>query len=288
MATSKFFSHSLLTNTNEHFLVQSMVDESIDNFGLTVQYLPRSQVNMDTILNDAEISKFDNAYEIEAHVSSAEGFGGTGEEVSLFGFEVRDTAEFIISRKRFTDVVTSQESAVVRPREGDVVYFPLSKQLFEITFVEDEQPFFQLGKNYVYHLSTALFRYEDQELDTGITEIDSIETDLAQQTILTLIAGGTGTFSPGETVAQTLPAGNVTAEVISWVSSTYTLTIINRSGNFEASNTIPLFTSAGASWFITTEDTNSMLNDPISDNLEFETEGVSVIDFTESNPFGEF
>ena len=285
MALSKFFSHSkYVQNTNEHYLVQSMVDESIKNFGIDVQYLPRTQNNIDTILNDAETSSFSTKYTIEVYLGTLEGFGGQ-DQIGQFGFEVRDTADFIISMKTFDTIVTTADSTILRPREGDLIYLPFSKQLFELTFVEDEQPFFQLGKNYVYQVSTALFRYEDEDFDTGDADIDVIETNLAQRTVLTLQAGGTGTFVAGETVTQALAAGSVVAEVLTFVGTT--LTVIDRSGNFIASNSIPITTSS-ASWTITGVDTNTMADDPISDNLEFETAGTSVIDFTETNPFGEF
>ena len=287
MALSKFFSHSkYVQNTNEHYLVQSMVDESIKNFGIDVQYLPRTQNNIDTILNDAETSSFSTAYTMEVYLGTLEGFGGQ-DQIGQFGFEVRDTADFIISMKTFDTIVTTADSTILRPREGDLIYLPFSKQLFELTFVEDEQPFFQLGKNYVYQVSTALFRYEDEDFDTGIADVDVIETNLAQRTVLTLQAGGTGTFVAGETVTQALAAGSVVAEVLTFVGTT--LTVIDRSGNFIASNSIPIVgATSGASWTITGVDTNTMADDPISDNLEFETAGTSVIDFTETNPFGEF
>ena len=287
MALSKFFSHSkYVQNTNEHYLVQSMVDESIKNFGIDVQYLPRTQNNIDTILNDAETSSFSTAYTMEVYLGTLEGFGGQ-DQIGQFGFEVRDTADFIISMKTFDTIVTTADSTILRPREGDLIYLPFSKQLFELTFVEDEQPFFQLGKNYVYQVSTALFRYADEDFDTGIADVDVIETNLAQRTVLTLQAGGTGTFGSGESVSQALAAGSVLAEVLTFVGTT--LTVIDRSGNFIASNSIPIVgATSGASWTITGVDTNTMADDPISDNLEFETAGTSVIDFTETNPFGEF
>ena len=283
MALSKFFSHSQHTqNTNEHYLVQSMIDESIKNFGMTVQYLPRTQNNIDTILNDAETSSFTVAYPLDVYLGTLEGFGGQ-DQIGQFGFEVRDTADFIITKNIFETVVTTADSTILRPREGDIIFFPFTKQLFELTFVEDEQPFFQLGKTYVYQVSTALFRYEDEDFDTGDADIDAIETSLAQRTVLTLQAGGTGTFVAGETVTQ----GTITAEVFTIVGTT--LTVIDRSGDFAASSSIPITGgTSSASWIITAVDTDTMANDLISDNLEFETEGVSVIDFTESNPFGEF
>tara|TARA_B100000809_G_scaffold144246_1_gene141801 strand:+ start:6190 stop:7041 length:852 start_codon:yes stop_codon:yes gene_type:complete len=283
MALSKFFSHSQHTqNTNEHYLVQSMVDESIKNFGIDVQYLPRTQNNIDTILNDAETSSFNTAYTIEAYLGTLEGFGGQ-DQIGQFGFEVRDTADFIISKNRFETIVTTADSTITRPREGDIIFFPFTNQLFELTFVEDEQPFFQLGKFYVYQVSTALFRYEDEDFDTGLADIDVIETDLAQRTVLTLQAGGTNLFVAGETVTQ----GTITAEVLTIVGTA--LTVIDRSGDFAVSSSIPITgPTNSASWIITAVDTNTMANDLISDNLEFETEGASVIDFTESNPFGEF
>ena len=283
MALSKFFSHSQnVQNTNEHYLVQSMVDESIKNFGIDVEYLPRTQNNIDTILNDAETSSFTTNYTIEAYLGTLEGFGGQ-DQIGQFGFEVRDTADFIISKNRFETVVTTADSTITRPREGDIIFFPFTKQLFELTFVEDEQPFFQLGKFYVYQVSTALFRYEDEDFDTGHADIDQVETDLAQRTILTLQAGGTGTFVAGETVTQ----GTITAEVLTIVGTA--LTVIDRSGDFAVSLSIPVVGgTSSASWIITAVDTDTMANDLLSDNLEFETEGASVIDFTESNPFGEF
>tara|TARA_Y100000310_G_scaffold328203_1_gene395934 strand:+ start:336 stop:1187 length:852 start_codon:yes stop_codon:yes gene_type:complete len=283
MALSKFFSHSKhIQNTNEHYLVQSMVDESIKNFGIDVQYLPRTQNNIDTILNDAETSSFNTAYTIEAYLGTLEGFGGQ-DQIGQFGFEVRDTADFIISKNRFEEIVTTANSSILRPREGDIIFLPFTKQLFELTYVEDEQPFFQLGKTYVYQTSTALFRYEDEDFDTGVADVDVIETNLAQRTVLTLQAGGTNLFVAGETVTQ----GTITAEVLTIVGTA--LTVIDRSGDFAVSSTVPITgPTNNASWFITAVDTDTMANDLISDNLEFETEGASVIDFTESNPFGEF
>jgi hypothetical protein len=283
MALSKFFSHSKhIQNTNEHYLVQSMVDESIKNFGIDVQYLPRTQNNIDTILNDAETSSFNTAHTIEVYLGTLEGFGGQ-DQIGQFGFEVRDTADFIISKNRFEEIVTTANSSILRPREGDIIFLPFTKQLFELTYVEDEQPFFQLGKTYVYQTSTALFRYEDEDFDTGVADVDVIETNLAQRTVLTLQAGGTGTFVAGETVTQ----GTITAEVLTIVGTA--LTVIDRSGDFAVSSSIPITGgTSSASWLITAVDTNTMANDLISDNLEFETEGASVIDFTESNPFGEF
>ena len=172
MALSKFFSHSQhIQNTNEHYLVQSMIDESIETFGITVQYLPRTQNNIDTILNDAETSSFDVAYPIDVYLGTLEGFGGQ-DQIGQFGFEVRDTADFIISKKIFEAVVTTADSTILRPREGDIIFFPFTNQLFELTYVEDELPFFQLGKTYVYQTSTALFRYEDEDFDTGNADID--------------------------------------------------------------------------------------------------------------------
>ena len=166
-----------------------------------------------------------------------------------------------------------------------MIWFPITKHLFEIQFVEVEKPFYQLGKGYVWECQCELFEYSDEEIDTGIAELDAIETAFANAITVGLVAGGTGDFTAGETV--TGGSSNVTAEVKSWDSSTRTLIVLNRSGTFTIPETLTGGTSS-ASWTTATYNTIDNKNAAISidQNYEFETADNEIIDFTEANPFG--
>jgi len=155
--------------------------------------------------------------------------------------------------------------------------------LFEIKFVEVERPFYQLGKNFVWECQCELFEYSDEEINTGITELDAVETAFANAITVGLVAGGTGDFTAGETV--TGGTSNVTAEVKSWDSSTRTLIVINRSGTFTIPETIT-GGSSSASWTTASYNTINNQNSNYDQNYDFETLDNDIIDFTETNPFG--
>jgi hypothetical protein len=150
-------------------------------YGVDVTYIPRKIVNRDTILNEVETSKFDDNYTIEAYVNTYEGHSGAGDILTKFGMSLRDELTITISKERFDDFIAmfiegeSDDEIILssRPREGDLIYFPLGQRLFEVKFVEHEDPFYQLGKNYVYQLKCELFEYEDEVIDTSIDEIDT-------------------------------------------------------------------------------------------------------------------
>jgi len=162
----------------EQTLVTNLVAESIQIVGFDVNYLPRTRNNVDTLFDDAENNSFNTAYTIEMYFGqdTINGFGGGGDIITRFGFEVTDTCQLVCSMSRFTEVVTAGDSSIVRPREGDLVFLPLSKQIYEITFTEDMVPFFQLGKNYIWQMECSLFKYAEDTMDTGITEVDNLET----------------------------------------------------------------------------------------------------------------
>ena len=170
-----------------------------------------------------------------------------------------------------------------RPNEGDLIWFPITKHLFEIQFVEVERPFYQLGRNFVWECQCELFEYSDEAIDTGIAELDAIETAFANAITVGLATGGSGDFTAGETV--TGGSSNVTAEVKSWDSATRTLIVINRSGTFTVPETITGGTSS-ASWTTASYNTIDNKNIEYDQNMEFETADDDIIDFSESNPFG--
>ena len=176
MATRSAFTHN--TSTIEQDLVQNMVDEVIQIVGFDLKYLPRTRNNIDTLFDDAERESFSTAHTLEMYFGqdTIQGFGGGGDVIGRFGLEILDTCQLVCSVKRFADVITAADSNIIRPQEGDLIYIPMSSQIYEITFTEDMIPFFQLGKNYVWQMETSLFRYGQEDLSTGITEVDAVES----------------------------------------------------------------------------------------------------------------
>lgn len=195
MALNPFF---LQGSPGEQRLIQELINEQLKIYGVDVTYIPRKFVRKETILEEISSSKFDDNYVIEAYISTYDGFGGQGDILTKFGMSLRDELVLIISRERFEDFITpflgglddEEIELTTRPREGDLIYFPLGQRLFEVKFVEHEQPFYQLGKNYVYELRCELFEYEDEVLDTSIEEIDTQLQDQGHIYTLDLIGVG--------------------------------------------------------------------------------------------------
>jgi hypothetical protein len=225
---------------NEQGLMQDLINESIRMYGIDVFYLPRQYVSEKTIIKEVIESEFNFAYPIEAYVSSYDGYGGQGTILSKFGIQELDDLNLIISQERFHNYITPLIEKLpdvklsTRPKEGDLIYFPLGDRLFEIKYVEHEKPFYQLQKNYVYELTCELFRYEDEVVDTNIDFIDdNIENAGYIQTLqmigigssatasatvvnggvryITVTNRGTGYTEPPKVMFSSAPAGGVTA-----------------------------------------------------------------------------
>jgi len=199
-------------------------------YGHNCYYLPRTIVNEDTILGEAANSTFDDAYEVEMYLEGIEGFEGEGDLYSKFGVEVRDSATFIISRRTWERFVSLDVNLAtgLRPNEGDLIYFPLSKSLFEIKFVEHENPFYQLGKLFVFKMSCDLFEYSGEKFDTEIEALDT-SIELAQAAALELTLADTPTlrdFVQGESVSQMVYPGILISGIVSsWSEDTNKLTV---------------------------------------------------------------
>jgi hypothetical protein len=195
MALNPFF---LQGSPNEQRLVQELINEQLRIYGIEVVYIPRKFVRRETILREISSSKFDDNFALEAYVNNYDGYSGQGDILTKFGMSLKDDLSLIISKERFEDFISpfleseSDEEIVLssRPREGDLIYFPLGQRLFEVKFVEHEQPFYQLGKLYVYELKCELFEYEDEVIDTSIHEIDTQVQEEGYITTLTLIGLG--------------------------------------------------------------------------------------------------
>lgn len=195
MALNPFF---LQGSPNEQRLVQELINEQLRIYGVEVVYIPRKFVRRETILKEISSSKFNDNFALEAYINNYEGYSGQGDILTKFGMSLKDELSLIISKERYEDFIApfleteSDEEIVLssRPREGDLIYFPLGQRLFEVKFVEHEQPFYQLGKLYVYELKCELFEYEDEVIDTSIDEIDTQVQDEGYITTLSLIGLG--------------------------------------------------------------------------------------------------
>lgn len=169
---------------SESLLHEDLIIECIKIYGFDVYYMPRQTVNRDWILGEDPLNKFKDAYPIEVYLEDVLGFGG-GELLSKFGVELRDTANFLMARRRWDELIGRKGTSVLpgRPAEGDLLYFPLTQALFQIKLVEATNPFFQVGKLYVYKLQCELYQYSNEEIDTGVKEIDNL-TDLLHENVL--------------------------------------------------------------------------------------------------------
>ena len=274
---------------NEQELLHSLVTESIQIYGHDVNYIPRTLVNEDTILGEDSISEYKDAYSIEMYIKSVDGFEGEGDLVSKFGLEIRDQIVFSVARRAFEGLDIG-----VRPKEGDLIYFPLTEKLFQIMFVEHETPFYQTGALPTFDLTCELFTYSDEKLDTGVEEVDVIEQK--QSLVRTFeLSSISGTFTEGETV--TGGTSSKTAEVARWDSSTSYLYLINLTGNFSVGEIITGADSLATGTFSATQSTaetaetlqtiDNSTSDQVSANKQFEIDADSVLDFTEGNPFGD-
>ncbi len=238
MALNSYF---LQGSPSEQRLVQDLINEQLQMFGVEVTYIPRKFVNRQTVLEEVQQSMFDDNFLIEAYVNTFEGYGGQGDIMTKFGMSLRDELVVTISRERFEDFVGAFLTALpddeiivdTRPREGDLVYFPLGQRLFEVKFVEHEDPFYQLGKNYVYQLKCELFEYEGEVIDTTIDEIDTQVEDEGFITTLNLIgAGVTATSTP----VLSQPSGYVRE-----------LFLVNDGSGYTATPTVAISTTGSAS-----------------------------------------
>ena len=212
-----FRDHTNLLKANgsaqEQTFIENLIVESIEIYGQDIYYLPRTYVNRDTILGEVENSNFTQALAVRAYVNNVEGWEGQGELLSKFGVRIEDKTTFVFSREKFTSAV--DDNAVLnvegRPNEGDLIWFPAAKHLFEIQFVEAERPFYQLGKGYVWEVNANSSNTADEDLDTGVAEIDAIETAFANAIKLVMDAGGTGDFTVGEDCWRWFRTSNATA-----------------------------------------------------------------------------
>lgn len=183
MATNFYFqSGNTSGTTSEQRLIEDLIIESLKIYGHDVYYLPRTSVKLDKLFGEDILSQFTQAYPIEMYINNVNGFEGEREIFTKFGIEVRDQATFVVSKRRWEESVSNQSPSIelpLRPAEGDLIYFPKTDAMFEIKYVEFMNPFYQVGKFYVYNLQCELYQYSNESIETGIAEIDDDFTKIS-------------------------------------------------------------------------------------------------------------
>ena len=304
MPRNVFFSQAVKSEQN---LYEDLIVESLQIYGQDIYYVPRTLVSRDNILGEDPASKFDDAYLMEAYLENIDGFEGAGDLMSKFGLEIRDEATFVISRRVWERLVGKFSTNVSdpRPQEGDVIFLPMTNSFFEINFVEDDSPFYQLSNLPVYRMQCSLFEYADEDFDTGIETIDLKTGQSAYQVFLDVTVSGGNHFEVGETVSQIVATGiTVSGEVqqrtkTSDIAGTYGISNIGVAGStgvakdFIVSSTAVLtggtnsYTGTITKVYDVSDNTQTFTTDGAAENVAIELEADSFIDFTESNPFGD-
>ena len=289
MPTSSYFPTYHAGHSGEQGLVQDLVDEQIKLFGSDVYYLPKT-VLADSTLDEVRYTKYQDQFQIEMLLVNVMGFGDNAEFISKFGLRITDEIIFRVSTKRWTEEVTEHRMSAKltvpeRPNEGDLLYYPLTQNLYEIKYVGKEEPFFQFGKIQFYALTAELYEVGSDDLATGVAEIDAIEVLFDTAISLTMGVGGTGDFTVGETV--TGGTTSTTAEVKSWDSTTRILIVQNRTGTFAANESLT-GNDSNAVWVVSTFDTLQNTNSEYDANRQIEDAADNIVDWSEGNPFGEF
>lgn len=360
MARNLYFTQG---TKGEQNLVHDLIEEQIKMYGIECYYIPR-KVYEDKLWNDIYYSQYRDSYLIEMYLENFESFGGQGDMLSKFGLRVTDEINLTVSRRRWKDFVDLATNKIVsgRPNDGDLIWFPLNETVFEIKYVENQKPFYQLNSLYVYTMTCEIFEQGDSIFDTGIEKIDNLEHESGVFPIY-LFPNGVGNFKPDETIigsrftatvsATVLSGGtlgaltitnpgsgyttapvvffydaignyidnsiatisgsrvinvppptiayiysgvpsvivddspmNYTAKAAEWDPVARVLNVAYITGNFAPNETIK-GKESGAKWKVQSYDTLDIIEE-YSENRVIEDRGDLIIDFTESNPFGEF
>lgn len=286
MATSHYFRLYPGRKSNEQLLFEDLLNESIKIMGHDIYYLPREDWDdTDTLFGENVHSIFDRAYQMEMFIANIEGWEGDGDFFSKFGLEIRDSCNFILTKRTFEKYVPS--TITIRPREGDLLYVPVMRKIFEIKFVEEDLLFFSKGNKlpYLYELRVEAFRYANEKLVTGVDVIDEID-DLSSYT-LKIPTTGSGNFNIGETVYQgaNLEFSTASAKVVDWEPANNAVYLGNVKGSFNNGSTL-VGTSSGTTRTVGTYDAlqDNVYYD-LFDNKLIENEANNFI-VIQQNPFG--
>ena len=283
MPTSPYFPSYYDGYQGEQDLVQDLVDEQIKLFGSDIYYLPRTLLKENT-LDDLIYSKFEDQFQIEMLLQNVGGFGES-EFISKFGLKITQEIRFNVSSRRLVQEGTAF-GLNKRPLEGDLLFFPLTKDLYEIKFVQVEEVFFQFGQLPFYSITAEIYEMGNESINTGVADIDLIESILSPAIdIVMLEDSGIEDYVVGEIVTGSV--SEVTAKVSKWDPETRTLTVITRTGTFvEEENLVG--EDSDASWEVESFSTLEDPNNNYEENKYIEDTADNLLDFSEGNPFGEY
>jgi len=301
MPTNVYFTQG---TRNEQYLVEDLIIESLKIYGQEFFYIPRTLVSKDEILGEDRLSEFKSSFPIEMYFENIDSFDGQGQFIQKFGLMVEQSATLVVARRRWDQLVGRYGQTIIptRPCEGDLIYFPLSKGLFEIKFVKHQDPFYQLGKLYVYKLQVELFQYASERIDTGVPEVDIFESiqsfttnttrsRYGEVTAITVTNQGSG-YTSAPTVTLVSSSGrDATATAVLGSGTTAGKVVrvdVTNPGTRYQTAPIVQFTGGGGSNAAATSTIQADIDEVQSygDNNKFREEASDVL-FNETNPFGE-
>jgi hypothetical protein len=304
MATNPYFKEYI----GEQTLLDDLVVETIKTMGRDMIYIPREYLNRDIIFGEDPISRFTDAYTIEMYIQNVTAFGGQMNIINKFGINITDRVTLQVSKTRFEQEIYTKNTSIRTPREGDLIYFPFNKSIFEINYVEDKLPFFQFGTLNVYTLTCELFTYSYETIETGVTEIDDVEEKRKYNMLsFTLSSGpvtGTTVLRRGDLVFQVL---GVTGNGATFANATAQGVIVEYTGNTTYIKGVTGTFVSGSSgtqsiknkengteyYLLDVNETNVNLSvDPISgvgeiENDVYADEADNTLNFSRDNPFSE-
>jgi hypothetical protein len=301
MPTNVYFTHG---TRNEQYLIEDLIIESLKIYGNEFMYIPRTLVSKDEILGEDRLSKFTSSFPIEMYFENVDSLDGQGAFIQKFGLMMEQSATLVVARRRWDQLVGRYGQTILpnRPCEGDLIYFPLTKGLFEIKFVKHQDPFYQLGKLYVFKLQVELFQYASENIDTGIAEIDAFETlktfttnttrsPAGEVTSITLTNQGSG-YTSVPTVSFTSSSGRDAAATAvrgtgANANKIIRIDITNPGTGYQTAPIISITGGSGAGAVATASiDINIDKPESFGDNNKFKTQSQDVL-FSVTNPFGE-
>lgn len=296
--------------TGEQRLLDDLTIETIKVMGRDLIYLPREYLKVDPVFGEDPKSYFKNGYILEMYVRDTLKFGGQKDIMTKFGITITDRLTIDLSIRRFEQEITSKNPDIKKPREGDLIYYPLSRSIFEINFVEDEEPFYQFGTLTTYTLMCELFTYSHEKIETGFDEIDEVyELRNSYADLLDLsgnpISGVTSYYSgediyqsygytgSGATTSNATATGTIIEATKTAGGTSDAIYITNSTGNFIVGQTVKGILS-GAEYVlggITSTNVN-VSKDPVNTNVgtnndAIEKEASYTIEFSADNPFSE-
>jgi len=299
--TNVYFSHG---TRNEQYLIEDLIIESLKIYGQEYFYIPRTLISKDEILGEDRLSQFKSSFPIEMYFENVDALDGQGAFIQKFGLMMEQSATLVVARRRWEQLVGRYGQTIIpnRPCEGDLIYFPLTKGLFEIKFVKHQDPFYQLGKLYVYKLQVELFQYASEQIDTGIAAVDAFETlktyntnttrNPGRVTSITMNSFGSGfTSVPTVSISSATGSGAAATAVLGTGANAGKVIAVNVTEGGTGYQVAPVisFVGGGGTGAIATANIEVNIDnsgDSFADNNKFKEEATDIL-FSEANPFGE-